>query len=343
MKRPFSFSMPARLDKAHQLEKPDRRLQIRHADHGVKIFHGFFSRAGFARDRLLLITPPASSGKPPGTHGTARFGESPGRQCRNRSARATQAARRCLPRSPQARLLAAKLVAGAASGSLALLSEGAHNGLDIGASALTLFAVREADKPADDEHPFGHAKIEAVAALAETGFLARSRSVAVHASGSSAAARAPRSTPTASRLASSSPPSRSTSPGGARWRRSREKRKRRAQRRCSPLFKRSCVLAPRSGRSRCDPVWFRLRRRPGGDRRRGFHRHRQLRLGRHTIDALVDTRAKGPCRSPALNDRKSAGRRGGRCDPPAAKRRPHHRRGWNIRLSHIAPGARGRH
>src|SRR5271166_2909895 len=75
-----------------------------------------------------------------------------------------------------------KLAAGFASGSLALLSEGAHNALDIGASALTLFAVREADKPADADHPFGHAKIEAVAALAETGFLAAlSISVAVSA------------------------------------------------------------------------------------------------------------------------------------------------------------------
>src|ERR1700722_19957417 len=69
-------------------------------------------------------------------------------------------------------LAALKLVAGFASGSLALLSEGAHNTIDIGASALTFFAVREADKPADEEHPFGHAKIEAVAALAQTGFLA---------------------------------------------------------------------------------------------------------------------------------------------------------------------------
>src|SRR6516164_220746 len=69
-------------------------------------------------------------------------------------------------------LAIAKLAAGYASGSLALLSEGAHNALDVGASALTLIAVREADKPADPEHPFGHAKIEAVAALAETGFLA---------------------------------------------------------------------------------------------------------------------------------------------------------------------------
>ena len=65
-----------------------------------------------------------------------------------------------------------KLAAGAASGSLALLSEGAHNALDIGASSLTFFAIRAADQPADADHPFGHAKIEAVAALAETGFLA---------------------------------------------------------------------------------------------------------------------------------------------------------------------------
>ena len=69
-------------------------------------------------------------------------------------------------------LAVAKLAAGYASGSLALLSEGAHNALDVGASALTFIAVHAADKPADPEHPFGHAKIEAVAALAETGFLA---------------------------------------------------------------------------------------------------------------------------------------------------------------------------
>jgi cation diffusion facilitator family transporter len=71
-----------------------------------------------------------------------------------------------------AALSVAKLAAGLMSGSLALLSEGAHNVLDAGSSALTYFAVREADKPADEEHPFGHAKIEAVAALAQTGFLA---------------------------------------------------------------------------------------------------------------------------------------------------------------------------
>ncbi len=68
-------------------------------------------------------------------------------------------------------LALAKLAAGSMAGSLALLSEAAHNGLDIGASALTYYAVRVSDKPADEDHPFGHAKIEAVAALAQTGFL----------------------------------------------------------------------------------------------------------------------------------------------------------------------------
>jgi cation diffusion facilitator family transporter len=68
-------------------------------------------------------------------------------------------------------LTLAKLVAGVLSGSLALISESAHGLLDIGATILTYFAVKAADKPADDEHPYGHGKIEAVAALAETGFL----------------------------------------------------------------------------------------------------------------------------------------------------------------------------
>jgi cation diffusion facilitator family transporter len=64
-----------------------------------------------------------------------------------------------------------KLAAGLASGSLALVSEGLHNALDVAASTLTYFAVRAGDRPADEDHPFGHAKIEAIAALAETGFL----------------------------------------------------------------------------------------------------------------------------------------------------------------------------
>lgn len=65
-----------------------------------------------------------------------------------------------------------KLAAGLLSGSLALLSEAAHGTLDTGATIITYFAVKAADKPADDEHHYGHGKIEAVAALIETGLLA---------------------------------------------------------------------------------------------------------------------------------------------------------------------------
>ncbi len=65
-----------------------------------------------------------------------------------------------------------KLAAGLASGSLALLSEAGHNALDTGATILTYYAVREANKPADEEHHYGHGKFESLSALAETGLLA---------------------------------------------------------------------------------------------------------------------------------------------------------------------------
>jgi cation diffusion facilitator family transporter len=68
-------------------------------------------------------------------------------------------------------LTCAKLAAGLWSGSLSLLSEAAHAAVDTGATILTYFAVREADKPADAEHHYGHGKIEALAALMETGLL----------------------------------------------------------------------------------------------------------------------------------------------------------------------------
>ncbi len=68
-------------------------------------------------------------------------------------------------------LTVGKFVAALLSGSLALMSEALHGLLDVGATLLTYFAIRAADKPADDEHHYGHAKIEAVAALIETGLL----------------------------------------------------------------------------------------------------------------------------------------------------------------------------
>jgi cation diffusion facilitator family transporter len=68
-------------------------------------------------------------------------------------------------------LIAIKLVAGLASGSLGLLAEAAHSGTDLAAALVTFFAVSVAVRPADRGHPFGHAKAQNLAALAEAGFL----------------------------------------------------------------------------------------------------------------------------------------------------------------------------
>lgn len=70
-----------------------------------------------------------------------------------------------------AALAAAKFVAAFMTGSLGILSEAIHSLIDFGATIVTFFAVRVSDKPADDQHHYGHAKFESVAALVETGLL----------------------------------------------------------------------------------------------------------------------------------------------------------------------------
>lgn len=68
-------------------------------------------------------------------------------------------------------LVAVKLVTGLASGSLGLVAEAAHSGTDLVAALLTLFAIRVATRPADEQHHYGHGKAEHLAALAESSFL----------------------------------------------------------------------------------------------------------------------------------------------------------------------------
>ncbi len=65
-----------------------------------------------------------------------------------------------------------KLAAGVLSGSLGVLSDGAHSGLDLVGSALTFYSVRVSDKPADDGHTYGHAKFETLSAFIEAGLMA---------------------------------------------------------------------------------------------------------------------------------------------------------------------------
>jgi cation diffusion facilitator family transporter len=70
-----------------------------------------------------------------------------------------------------ASMTALKFIVGIMTGSMGILSEAAHSALDLGAAGLTLFAVKAGDKPADEDHPYGHGKIESVSALIETGLL----------------------------------------------------------------------------------------------------------------------------------------------------------------------------
>ena len=64
-----------------------------------------------------------------------------------------------------------KLVVGITTGSLGILSEAAHSGLDLIAALITFFSVGVSDKPADAEHQYGHGKVENFSAFVETGLL----------------------------------------------------------------------------------------------------------------------------------------------------------------------------
>src|ERR1700750_3016017 len=68
-------------------------------------------------------------------------------------------------------ITALKIVVGITTGSLGILSEAAHSGLDLVAAIITFFSVRVSDKPADAEHQYGHGKVENFSAFIETGLL----------------------------------------------------------------------------------------------------------------------------------------------------------------------------
>lgn len=66
-----------------------------------------------------------------------------------------------------ATLIALKLAAGALTGSIAILTEAIHSLIDLVASVIAFVSVRKADEPADAEHPYGHEKVENLAANVE--------------------------------------------------------------------------------------------------------------------------------------------------------------------------------
>ena len=65
-------------------------------------------------------------------------------------------------------LTALKLVVGLMTGSLGILAEAAHSGLDLVAALVTFFAVRISDRPADERYRYGYGKVENLSALIET-------------------------------------------------------------------------------------------------------------------------------------------------------------------------------
>ncbi|NVN98069.1 MAG: cation transporter [Geobacteraceae bacterium] len=64
-------------------------------------------------------------------------------------------------------LVVAKLVVGLLSGSVSIMSEAVHSAIDLVAAGIAWYSVRISGKPADDDHHFGHGKIENVAGTVE--------------------------------------------------------------------------------------------------------------------------------------------------------------------------------
>jgi cation diffusion facilitator family transporter len=64
-------------------------------------------------------------------------------------------------------LILLKVVAGTITGSVALLTEAMHSAIDLIASIVAFIAVRKADEPADEDHLYGHEKVENLAAMIE--------------------------------------------------------------------------------------------------------------------------------------------------------------------------------
>lgn len=64
-------------------------------------------------------------------------------------------------------LVVSKLAVGLLIGSVSVVSEAIHSGVDLIAAGIALFAVKSANKPADKEHPYGHGKIENLSGTVE--------------------------------------------------------------------------------------------------------------------------------------------------------------------------------
>lgn len=64
-------------------------------------------------------------------------------------------------------LIGVKLAAGLLTGSVAILSDAVQSTADLLASLIAFFSIRKAEEPADESHPYGHARLEDFSAVVE--------------------------------------------------------------------------------------------------------------------------------------------------------------------------------
>ncbi len=64
-------------------------------------------------------------------------------------------------------LISMKLAVGIASGAVSIISEAIHSLMDLAAAIMASFSIKVAAKPADEEHPYGHGKVENVSGVVE--------------------------------------------------------------------------------------------------------------------------------------------------------------------------------
>jgi cation diffusion facilitator family transporter len=83
----------------------------------------------------------------------------------SQSAHASKSRVAAISMAASASMAAAKFVVGIAIGSLALISEALHSSVDLAATVVTWMVVQVSDKPADEEHHYGHGKLESLSAL----------------------------------------------------------------------------------------------------------------------------------------------------------------------------------
>ena len=68
-------------------------------------------------------------------------------------------------------LILFKVVVGSLSGSVSIISEAIHSANDLLAALVAWWSVRVADRPPDEDHPYGHGKIESISGAFEAGLI----------------------------------------------------------------------------------------------------------------------------------------------------------------------------